>query len=396
MTDTRRRNFIIILILGALDTISPFAIDMYLPAFPQIAADLGTTPARVSLSLSSYFIGMAAGQLIYGPLLDRFGRRIPTYIGLACFIVACLGCMLSQTVEGLIFFRFVQALTGCVAMVAAMAMVRDFFPPADSARVLSMLMLVISVSPMLAPTVGSLVAIHLGWKWVFVILSVFVAVMMVVMRLFLPQGQMPDRSVSLHPAALFKTYMGVMAEPVFYTYALSGALSFSALLVYVAGSPVIFLEEMQVGPRLYGMIFAFLATGFIGSNQVNIWLLKKYTSAQIYFWALVVQCAIGFVFVAAAVMGLLGLGAMVGFMFIYLACAGLAYPNAAGLALGPFEKNAGSASALLNFLQIGLGSLASAFIGLLDAKGIVPIVAMLASAGVFGMAMLLVGRRKIA
>jgi MFS transporter, DHA1 family, multidrug resistance protein len=157
MPESARSNLQIILILGALSTVSPFSIDMYLPAFPQIAHDLGTTPAQISLSVSGYFIGLALGQLFYGPLLDRFGRKPPLYAGLSLFTVASLGCIAVRSPELFIAFRLLQALGGCVAQVGAIAMVRDFFPARESAKILSLLMLVLSVSPLFAPSVGSVI-----------------------------------------------------------------------------------------------------------------------------------------------------------------------------------------------------------------------------------------------
>jgi len=140
MPDSSRSNLLIILILGALSTVSPFSIDMYLPAFPQIARDLGTTPAQISLSVSGYFIGLALGQLFYGPLLDRFGRKPPLYAGLSLFAVASFGCIAVRSPEWFIAFRLLQALGGCVAQVGAIAMVRDFFPARESAKILSLLL----------------------------------------------------------------------------------------------------------------------------------------------------------------------------------------------------------------------------------------------------------------
>src|SRR5277367_5616280 len=201
-----RNQFLIILILGALSTISPFAIDMYLPAFPEIAAALHTSTARVSLSLASYFAGLAAGQLFYGPLLDRFGRKLPLYAGLVLFIAASLLCLCARTVEWLIALRFVQALGGCAAQVAAMAMVRDFFPAKETAKIISLLILILSVSPLLAPSVGVFVDVHFGWQWVFIVLSLFVALMLVVCWWRLPQGHQPDHTVSLRPGPIFQNY----------------------------------------------------------------------------------------------------------------------------------------------------------------------------------------------
>ena len=208
MSQTHNRVLIIV-ILGALSTISPFAIDMYLPAFPEIAKALQTTTAKVSLSLASYFAGLAAGQLAYGPLLDRFGRKLPLYAGLWLFIAASVLCLFARNVESLIALRFVQAVGGCAAGVAGMAMVRDFFPAHETAKIISLLILVISASPMLAPSVGVLVAVQLGWQWVFIVLAAFVLVMLLVSRWVLPDGHPPDRSVSLRLRPILKNYFAV-------------------------------------------------------------------------------------------------------------------------------------------------------------------------------------------
>src|SRR6185295_7893926 len=198
MSRTPHRNWIIV-ILGALATIGPFAIDMYLPAFPEIAAALHVSTARVSLSLSSYFAGMAAAQLFYGPLLDRFGRKRPLYVGLSLFIAASVLCLTARNVESLVALRFVQALGGCAAQVACMAMVRDLFPARETAKIISLLILVISASPLLAPSIGVFVAGHLGWQWVFIVLSAYAFVMWMISWRLLPEGHPPDRGISLRP-----------------------------------------------------------------------------------------------------------------------------------------------------------------------------------------------------
>ena len=192
MTRSRRGNLLIILILGAMSTVSPFSVDMYLPGFPEIARDLGTTPAAISFSVSGYFIGLALGQLFYGPLLDRFGRKRPLYAGLSLFIVASFGCTAARSPGLFIAFRLLQALGGCVAQVGAISMVRDFFPVQESARILSLLILVLSVSPLFAPSIGSLFATTIGWRWIFVTLAGSALVLIVLIRTLSsrrPQGQ---------------------------------------------------------------------------------------------------------------------------------------------------------------------------------------------------------------
>src|SRR5580698_1859694 len=188
MSQKTHNRFLIILILGSLSTISPFAIDMYLPAFPEIAGALHTSTARIALSVSSYFAGLAFGQLLYGPLLDRFGRKLPLYAGLILFMISSLLCLRSRTVEWLVAMRFVQALGGCAAQVASMAMVRDFFPVHETAKIISLLILILGVSPLLAPTVGGFVAAHLGWQWVFIVLAAVAFLNLAILYCYLPEG----------------------------------------------------------------------------------------------------------------------------------------------------------------------------------------------------------------
>lgn len=385
----------IILILGALSTISPFAIDMYLPAFPQIATALNTSTARVSLSLASYFAGLAAGQLFYGPLLDRFGRKLPLYAGLTLFVAASVLCLGSRTVEWLIAMRFVQALGGCAAQVAAMAMVRDFFPAHETAKIISLLILVISASPLLAPSIGVFVTVHLGWPWVFIVLSSFVGSMMVVSRVWLPAGHPPDASVELRLRPVLRNYLAVLREPQFLTYALAGAFAFSGLLVYVASSPIIFMEVFHVSTQMFGGIFAGLSVAFIGSNQVNVFLLRRFTSEQIFRGALLVQCPVSLLLLVGILMGWFGLPATLVLLFVSLASLGLAYPNAAALALVPFDHNIGSAAAMLGFLQIGVSGLASASIGIFNSHTLLPVALVMTATSWLGLALLLIGRRFI-
>jgi DHA1 family bicyclomycin/chloramphenicol resistance-like MFS transporter len=388
-------RYLIIIILGALSTISPFAIDMYLPAFPQIAAALHTSTARISLSLASYFAGLAAGQLFYGPLLDRFGRKLPLYAGLSLFIAASMLCLCSRTVEWLIGLRFVQALGGCAAQVAAMAMVRDFFPAKETAKIISLLILIISASPLLAPSIGVFVAVHLGWQWVFIVLSAFVALMLGVCWWRLPQGHQPDRTVSLRLRPILHNYAAVLKKPQFITYALSGAFAFSGLLVYVASSPIIFMEVFHVSPQQFGAIFAGLSVGFIGSNQINVFLLRKFSSEQIFRATLLVECPVALLFFVGTMEGWFGLEGTLVLLFISLSSLGLAYPNAAALALVPFDRNIGSASAMLGFLQIGVSGLASASIGVFDSHTLLPVTLVLAATSWIGFAILLIGKRRI-
>jgi DHA1 family bicyclomycin/chloramphenicol resistance-like MFS transporter len=388
-------RYLIIVILGALSTISPFAIDMYLPAFPEMATALHTTTARISLSLSSYFAGLAAGQLFYGPLLDRFGRKLPLYAGLTLFIAASMACLCSRSVEWLVALRFVQALGGCAAQVSAMAMVRDFFPARETAKIISLLILVISASPLLAPSVGVFVAVNWGWSWVFIVLSAFVLLMLAVSAWVLPEGHEPDRSISMRPLPILRNYLEVLKEPQFITYSLAGAFAFSGLLVYVASSPIVFMGVFHVSAKQFSAIFAGLAVGFIGSNQINVFLLRKFTSEQIFLGTMLVVCPVALLLLVGTICGWFGLPAILVLLFIALSALGLSFPNAAALALVPFDHNIGSAAAMMGFLQIGVSGLASASIGVFDSHSMMPVALVLAATSWIGLGILFVGKRRI-
>lgn len=386
---------VIILILGALSTVTPFAIDMYLPAFSEIADEFGTTPAKISLSITSYFIGVAIGQMIYGPLLDRYGRKKPLYAGLTIFLVTCIGCTQVQNTESLVALRFIQALGGCVAWVSALAMVRDFFPVERSARIFSLLILVIGLSPLLAPTLGGFIAAALGWRAVFIALALIVFLILMLTIFFLPEGHKPDPTVSLKAKPMIMTFASILRRPQFYTYSLAGAFSFSTLFIYVAGSPVIFMENYHVTPQMYGGIFAFLSVGFIGGSQLNILINKKYSSERIFAVALIALVTTGFLFLVGSWYGWYGLWATIAIFFVALSCLGLTNPNATALALAPFSKNVGSASALLGFLQIGVAGLASASIGLLNSSDSVPVAATMTCTSFVAFLILRAGKKKI-
>ncbi|HEX4407688.1 MAG TPA: multidrug effflux MFS transporter [Xanthobacteraceae bacterium] len=387
-------RFFIILILGALSTVSPISIDMYLPAFPQIARDLGTTPSEISFSVSGYFIGLALGQLIYGPLLDRFGRKLPIYAGLSLFIVSSIACMTVHSPNLFIAFRLLQALGGCVAQVGAITMVRDFFPVEESAKIISLLVLVLSVSPLFAPTIGGLVSTTIGWPWIFAILAAFAVIVMAVIYLFLPEGHKPDPTISLRPSAIFGEFLKIIGLPQFYTYALGGAFAFAGLFVYVTGSPIIFLDGFHLAPRTYGLVFAGLAISFIGGSQLNVLLSRRFLDRQIYRTALYCQCFVGAIILVGTLAGWYGLTANIVLLLLYLPFCGMGFPNAAAIALAPFGRNVGSASALLGFLQMGIGAFASTSVGFLRSADSAPIFAAMTSTAFIGLVIVLANRHR--
>ncbi len=394
---TKSRYFLLIIILGALTALAPFSIDMYLPGFPAIAKDLRSTIAEVSLSLSSFFIGVSAGQLLYGPLLDRFGRKRPLHIGLVVYLMASLGCVFVTTVEALILLRFLQALGCCACTVAATAMVRDLFPIEDNAKVFSALLLVVGASPMLAPAIGGYVSEFLGWHYIFIILTVLAAGILAATYWALPESSEPDPHYSLMPAPIIRGFLAVVKEARFTTYAVAGAIVFGGLLSYVAGSPFVFLEIFKVSGTQYSLIFALLAAGLIGAGQVNSQLLKKYKSEQLIVVALIVQAIAGGILVAGTTNGWIGFSGTLVLIFVFLSCAGFIFPNASALSMAPFSKNAGSASALMGALQMGVGALASVAVSMLSKaySNTFPMTGVMAACSVLALLVLLTGSRVI-
>lgn len=395
MNQIKTSNRTIIWILGALATVTPFAIDMYLPAFAQIAEKFHSTTATVSLSVSSYFIGMALGQILYGPLLDRYGRKRPLYVGLVVFVIASVGCMQSHDVATLIAFRFFQAIGGSVAWVGAVSMVRDFFPVEESARIFSLLVLILGVSPLLAPTFGGFITDTFGWQPIFLILSGLVVLLLIIVIFYLPEGHQPDPTISLKAGPMLDMFLSILKNPQFSTYSFAGAFLFATLFIYVAGSPVIFMDIYDVSPKVYGGIFALLSVGFIGSSQLNILVTRKYSSDVIFRIALFCQVIAGIVFIVGVWMNIFGLYSMIVMFFICLSCIGFINPNANALALAPFTKTIGSASALMGCTQIGIAALSSFGVGLFNTGDAKPIVALIVVTSSIALVILLFGEGRI-
>ncbi len=392
---SKQKPFIIILLLGALAALGPFSIDMYLPGFKAIALDLNTDVPQVSLSLASFFVGISAGQLLYGPLLDKFGRKKPLYFGLTLFILCSISCLLINSIDQLILLRFIQAIGSCAAAVAAIAMVRDLFSVAESPKVFASLLLVIALSPMLAPTLGGYLITAFGWQSVFIFLSVMASFMLFAAIWWLPDTFKPDPNYSLKPKPILNNFLLVLKQPSFYTYAMVSAITFSGLFAYVSSSPIIFMDLYKVSATGYGWIFALLSVFFIGFSQVNSLILRWFTSKEIVFWALIFQCIFSLLFLVAALNQWLDLYLTIAFIALFLGCLGFINPNASALSLAPFTKNAGSASALMGALQMGLGALASAVISLFATDVTWPMPAVMTFATFISFIILLIGRTKV-
>ena len=393
MTSTQRHRLFILITLGLLSAIGPFSIDMYLPGFDAIADSLDTTVSHIQLSLTSFFIGIASGQIIYGPLLDRFGRKIPLIVGLVIYIAASISCMLTNSADYLIAYRFVQALGSCGGMVASRAMVRDFYGPRESAKIFSLLMLVIGISPIVAPTVGSFVISRWDWHGIFLVLAIITTCILLAVIFFLPESRGSNPAISLMPRPIAQSYWQVFKTRQFFTYAFAGGLASSGLYAYLAGSPYIMITLYGLSEKQYGLVFALIASALITASQLNRYLLNRYSSEKVAKVALMVQSSLGLLLAILCVAGTINLLVMIALIFLFLGSQGFVFPNTSALALAPFSRLAGSASALLGGLQMACGALSSGLVSYFHNETTVPMAATMAGCACLSLFILLAGSR---
>jgi MFS transporter, DHA1 family, multidrug resistance protein len=374
----RKQHRQLILVLGSLTAIGPFSIDMYLPGFPAIAKDLETDIAHVGLSLTSYFIGISVGQLAFGPLLDRYGRKRPLVAGLLLYIVAAAGCGLSPSIALLIVQRFLLALGSCVGIVAARAIVRDLFPVNEVAKVFSTLMLVLAVSPIIAPSVGAFVADTFSWRLIFAVLAAIAAAILFGVIRYLPETRSADAAVSLHPKQIAKDYFRLLKEPAFVAYGLASAAASAGLFAYLSDSPFVFMTLFGLNERQFGLLLSLSAGGVIGASQVNRLWLRKRNSDHISLYSVMAQCVVGGILIVLVLAGL-HIGVILPVIIAYLVCVGFLSPNTTALAIEPFTRNAGAASALMGSAQMTAGAIGSALVSALHTGTALPMAGVLAA-----------------
>ena len=372
----------------------PFAIDTYLPGFPAIAASLGVSTEMVSYSLSSYFIGISLGQLVWGPLLDRFGRKKPLMLGLLIFILSSIGCALSNNIWVFIGFRFLQAFGGCLGVVAPRAMIRDLFPVNEIAKIFSLLILMIGVSPVVAPTLGGFMVPILGWHSVFYFLAIFGTCILAAVFFFLPESKEADPDYSLKPRPIAQKFRTVLRNRQFVVYSLVAAFTSAGLFAYLSGSPFVFMEYFGASEKAYGMIFSIIAAGLITCSQLNNLLLRKYDSVTIIRASITVQMFIGLSLFILTYFQLLSMIGTIIFIAMFLSCQGFTFPNASALSMAPFKKNAGSASALMGATQMGIAAIVSAIVGLMHPTNPIPMAAGMLGCGLLAWLVLIAGSHK--
>jgi DHA1 family bicyclomycin/chloramphenicol resistance-like MFS transporter len=371
------------LIFGALTAFTPLSVDMYLPGLPALAREFNATPGAVQLTLSSFFIGIALGQLFYGPICDRFGRKKPLYFGIVLFILASFACALVNSVEALIAMRFLQAFGCCAGMVMPRAMVRDLFEPREAARVFAMLMLVMGVAPILAPLIGGYVLIFFGWHAIFWGLGIYAMIALIPVW-FLRETHRPVEGHTLSVMGALRAYYIVIRDRRFLGFALAGAMPIAGMFAYIAGSPFVFIELYGVPVEKFGWLFGLNAAGFIAASQFNGRLLRRHSPERIAATASWVAAAAALVLLAIGITGIGGLYVLAGSLFCCIAPMGLIMPNAAAAALAGHGPRAGTAAAAMGILQFAGGGITSALIGAIAVKNAVPMVTFIAICSIGG------------
>lgn len=363
----------LVLVLGAVVAIGPLSIDMYLPALPRLQAFYATDAASVQLTLAAFFAGISLGQLLYGPLSDRFGRRVPLILGMAAYSLASLACAHAATVESLIMWRFVQAMTGCAGMVVSRAVVRDLCAPQEMARVLSLLVLVMGVAPILAPFLGSMALAYFDWQALFVILAMFGATCTLLAIWMVPESMdVAKREKRLSLATALKNYGQVLSHRRFVGYALSGGIAQAGMFAYISASSFVFIGAYGLSAQHFAMLFGINAFGLILASQINRALLARYPAQRVLGYALGTYSVSALVLLTNVLLGVAGVWGVIAPLWLGLACLGFTFPNSTAAAMAPFGDRAGSASALLGTMQFGIAGLASAVVGHFGGNGALP------------------------
>ena len=374
----------LVLILGALTAFSSMSIDMYLPAFPQIARDLAVPLGTVQLSVSAFLFGSAIGQLFYGPLADRWGRKRPLLFGLSLYVLSTVGCAFVHTGEGLLFWRVVMALGGGAGMVISRAVVRDLYDTAEAARMFSLLMLVMGAAPILAPLAGGQLLLVTGWRGIFAFLGIFGLLSLCAALVWLPESLPVEKRIQHSFREMGNTYGTLIRNSYFLCHAIALGSVAGVNFSYISGAPLVFIELHGISPQNFGILFGLNAFGLIGASQLNRRLLRRYPARRILGFAFAANAATALLLAIATLTGIGGFLLQMILIFACLCTTGLLYPNVTALALAPFAAAAGSASALMGTIQYTIGATAGAFVGMCHNGTALPMVLTMTCCSIIG------------
>lgn len=358
----RGRELRVLLILSALMSFASISTDMYLPALPTISQALHTTTASIELTFSAFLIGFSFGQLVWGPISDRYGRRVPIAIGLVLFTLGSIGCALSETAMQMMGWRVVQALGACVGPVLSRAMVRDLYGREQAARMLSTLILIMGIAPLLGPMIGGQILAYLSWHWIFWTLT-GVGILTLLALLALPES-LPVSQRSTEPMRnVFADYLELVRDPRLIGYALSGGFFYGGAYAFIVATPFAYIEYYHVSPQAYGWLFGVNILGMMIANFLNRRLIQRAGSERLFRIGTWILALSGMVLAVNAWFNFGGLTGLVLPIFIYMSMNGLIVANSVAGALSSFPHKAGAASSLLGAMHYGSGILSAAMVG---------------------------------
>ena len=382
----------LLLLLGGLTAVGPLSLDMYLPAFPAMTRDLGADQAGIQLSLTTYLIGLAFGQLVTGPLSDRWGRRLPVLVGLVAYTVLTLACAAAPNAPLLAVARFAQGMAGGMGVVVARAVVRDLYAGRAAAKYFSRLILVFGVAPVAAPAAGSLVLRFGSWRAVFLVLAVIGAMLAVAAALRLPETLPAERRSTGGLGGTLRTMRSLLADRVYLGYALTQGFAFAGLFAYISGSSFVFQDVFGVSMMVYSVIFGVNALALVALGQANARLLDRFSPR----WLLVTMLVVGLVAAAGVLTGALAGSLVVTAvpLFVFVGSIGMVMPNSTALALDAHARHAGTAAALMGGIQSVVGALAAPLVGLGGEGSALPMAVVLAGGSLLSLTAVLTMTRR--
>lgn len=343
-------------VLGLLAAVGPFAIDMYLPALPSIADDLGTSTMAAQMTLMAFFVTFGIAQIVYGPVSDMVGRKAPLYFGIGVFALGGIGCGFAPSIEWLVFFRFLQGIGAAACMVIPRAVIRDLHTGIEATRLMSLVMLVFSVSPILAPVTGSGLIVLFGWRSVFAAITVAALLALVFTAVFLPETRPPEQRIRSGLSSVFAGYGKLLRDPRFMGLTFIGGFGMASFFAFLASSSFVYIDHFGLTPTEYSIAFSVNAVGFIGASQFAARLAMRFGVARVIAGAVSGYAGVVMILLVATLAGVDSLVVLMAMLFAAFTCLGLVIPSTMVLALEDHGPIAGMASALGGTLQFITGA----------------------------------------
>jgi DHA1 family bicyclomycin/chloramphenicol resistance-like MFS transporter len=367
--------------MGCMAAYGPFAVDMYLPAFPPIARELGTSVGRVQLTLASFIVGLAVGQILWGTLSDHVGRIRPLACGCALSGVVSAVLATTHSIDVMILARFLMGLGGSAGLAISRAIVRDLFEEREAAKFYSMMMMIGGIGPIVSPFLGTLLLTQLNWRAIFWTMAIFGAFCVAAVLLLIPETLPPAARMRGHVGDLFRSYAAILGNGRFLPPAFSVGCTSAILFTYLANASFVFLELYRIPLALFSVLFAANAVGIYIGSQLNRVLLRRFHSGQLLRAGMGINVCTGVLLIACARTGVGGFPLLYAGLFFCMSSMGLTFPNGTALTMQPFAGEAGTASAMLGVLQFALGAVAGTLAGLLHNGTLMPMAAQITCFG---------------